>query len=424
MNVERVKTIVLAILVIMSIFLSLKIINYQPAFKKMQKEKNVQENFFQKVVSGEKLLSPVQMIIHSDGEHFGRSTEIQLRDVMDELSKSTIVNLKDISSNYSDINLSESIRDFKNLELVFADSIPFDVYKKYIKISQKSNLNINFDRIIIPLETGENSILFVSMENKKVIEAKIDNERKKEFLQLVESFKSTMVRVSPTIVNDKIMYFPSTEVKIAEKKYFRKFINQKKIEQALFSDSTNLRQSVSGNVETVSDGISMMNLFLDSFTMTYVKPLLGDFENIELSEKLNRSIDFVNSHAGWDERYRYVESNDFESSVRFRLFINNSPVFNNKGMSEINVRTGKENIEMYSRPIFYLDFELPDLKEYTLRSGIDVLEQLKRVKDFKIENLQNLIIGYSMEVDSEKNNVIILVPNWYYKYNGIWNKVE
>jgi regulatory protein YycH of two-component signal transduction system YycFG len=392
----------------------------------MQKEKNVQENYFQKVISGEKLLSPVQMIIHADGEHFGRSNEMQLKSVMEELSKNTIINLKDISSNYTDINLVESIRDFKNIELVFADSIPFDVYKKYIKISHKSLLDISFDRIIIPIDSEENAILFVSTENKRVLEAKVDSGRSKEFFQLIDSYKSTMIRVTPIVINHTIIYVPANELKITEKKYFRKIINQKKIEQALFSDSQNLRQSVSGNVEMISDGVSMMSIFLDSLTMTYVKPVLGNFETLGLSEKLSRSIDFVNSHAGWDERYRYVTSNGFESSIRFRLFIDNSPVFNNKKMTEIEVRPGKENIEMYSRPIFYLDFELesPDMKKYTLKSGADVLEQLKQVQGFQIENLQSLIIGYSMEMDDGKNDIVNLVPSWYYKYNGIWNKIE
>ena len=427
MKSERIKTIILAILVVLSIYLSLKIVNYQPEFKKMQKEKNIQENYIQKVVSGENLLSPVQMNIHTDGEHFGNCTEKQLKNVMEELSKWTISSLKDVSSNYSNINLSESIRDFKNIELVYADSVSLEVYKKYIKVSQKSNLNIHFDRVIIPFEAGENFILFVSLDDKKVIEAKVNNEQNGEFLQLVESLKASMEKVSPIIAaKDTIIYTPSQEVKVIQKNYFRKVINQKKFEQALFSDSQNLRQSVVGTIETVSDGVSMMNVNLDSLTISYVKPVLGIGDILDLTEKQSKSIDFVNSHAGWDERYRYVATSDFESTIKFRLFVDNYPVFSDKGMSEIAVSPGKESVEMYNRPIFYLDFELysPDLKEYTLRSGLEVLEQLKSLKDFEMDHLENVTIGYSMEVDSVRNDVINLIPNWYYEYNGIWNKIE
>lgn len=427
MKSERIKTIILAILVVLSIYLSLKIVNYQPEFKKMQKEKNIQENYIQKVVSGENLLSPVQMNIHTDGEHFGNCTEKQLKNVMEELSKWTISSLKDVSSNYSNINLSESIRDFKNIELVYTDSVSLEVYKKYIKVSQKSNLNIHFDRVIIPFEAGENFILFVSLDDKKVIEAKVNNEQNGEFLQLVESLKASMEKVSPIIAaKDTIIYTPSQEVKVIQKNYFRKVINQKKFEQALFSDSQNLRQSVVGTIETVSDGVSMMNVNLDSLTISYVKPVLGIGDILDLTEKQSKSIDFVNSHAGWDERYRYVATSDFESTIKFRLFVDNYPVFSDKGMSEISVNPGKESVEMYNRPIFYLDFELysPDLKEYTLRSGLEVLEQLKSLKDFEMDHLENVTIGYSMEVDSVRNDVINLIPNWYYEYNGIWNKIE
>jgi regulatory protein YycH of two-component signal transduction system YycFG len=427
MKRERIKTIILAILVVLSIYLSLKIVNYQPEFKKMQKEKNIQENYIQNVVSGENLLSPVQMNIHSEGEHFGNSNEIQLKSVMEELSKWTISSLKDVSSNYSNINLSESIRDFKNIELVYADSVSFEVYKKYIKVSQKSNLNIHFDRVIIPFETGENFILFVSLDDKKVIEAKVNNEQNDELLHLVESLKETMDKVSPIVAaSNKIIYTPSQEVKVIQKKYYRKVINQKKFEQALFSDSQNLRQSLAGTIETVSDGVSMMNVNLDSLTMSYVKPVLGIGDILDLTEKQSKSIDFVNSHAGWDERYRYVATSGFESTIKYRLFVDNCPVFNDKGMSEISVSPGKESVEMYNRPIFYLDFELysPDLKEYTLRSGLEVLEQLKSLKDFQMDRLENLTVGYSMEEDEERNDVTNLVPDWYYKYNGVWNKIE
>lgn len=61
--------------------------------------------------------------------------------------------------------------------------------------------------------------------------------------------------------------------------------------------------------------------------------------------------------------------------------------------------------------------------EKELKSGVDILQELKERKDIEPEFIQDLVIGYEM-TRASKDPLIHLEPNWYYKYQDQWLKVN
>jgi regulatory protein YycH of two-component signal transduction system YycFG len=56
-------------------------------------------------------------------------------------------------------------------------------------------------------------------------------------------------------------------------------------------------------------------------------------------------------------------------------------------------------------------------------SGHVVLEYLQKKKDFKPELLEEMILGYRMERDSDANRLILLEPAWFYRYDKTWGQI-
>ena len=56
-------------------------------------------------------------------------------------------------------------------------------------------------------------------------------------------------------------------------------------------------------------------------------------------------------------------------------------------------------------------------------SGHDALKFLQDKKNFKPELLEDLVLGYRMERESDANELILLEPAWFYRYDKTWGQI-
>jgi regulatory protein YycH of two-component signal transduction system YycFG len=100
------------------------------------------------------------------------------------------------------------------------------------------------------------------------------------------------------------------------------------------------------------------------------------------------------------------------------------PVYNDRGLSEINEIWGRDDINMYVRPNIALELPITtEMHNVTRPSGHAILEFLQTKKNFKLELLEELTLGYSLERDAEENQLILLEPTWFYRYDKTWGKI-
>jgi regulatory protein YycH of two-component signal transduction system YycFG len=100
------------------------------------------------------------------------------------------------------------------------------------------------------------------------------------------------------------------------------------------------------------------------------------------------------------------------------------PVFNGNGLAEISEVWGRDEISKYTRPNISLDLPLTtEMKKVTLSSGHDALEFIQNTKNFKPSLLEEIVLGYRMERDTDENRLIVLEPTWFYRYNKSWKQI-
>ncbi|MBO0958430.1 hypothetical protein J1P26_01710 [Neobacillus sp. MM2021_6] len=427
MRYENIKSGILTILVLVSILLTWSLWTYQPKFDMLEENSNyvagVTVSEKQEV---QKIVKPDQVLFHIKGQHYGTNSSAELEKLMKDMGRWSIFDVR----NYSDKveNIEELIHSSGNAEIIFPGEVPIELYRSVLTIEGKRVPSFNFNRIIINVDNAEkeNGILyFVSSENQQVYIGHISSANVNEFNREFYKNANRYPQYFAYKATDKhTLFLPEAETEMTAYKYLPVTLNSDEFKGALFNDPRFVQKSfVLPQSEEYTNDSSKLIINNDTNILSYVNPTAADNYLDSSYGLVKRSIDFVNEHGGWTDAFRYVSKSEYKQSVTFRLYsMEGYPVFNDRGLSEINEVWGKDEINRYVRPNISLDL-VTETKKATLPSGHAVVEYLQKKKNFKPELLDKLILGYRMDRDSEEKKLILLEPAWFYLYDGNWEQI-
>ncbi|UAC48131.1 hypothetical protein K6959_16395 [Bacillus aquiflavi] len=426
MTYEKIKSIILALLVLASIFLTWSLWTYQPNYETMKKT-----NYIEEVSFGDKreiadIIKPEKVLYHKEESDFGTYDEGEIDKITTELSEWLFYKLKDISMSIKKEDFSELVHGAGKVEIVFPDLVPIDQYKHLLNFYDRKLPNFEFDRIVIDIENSqkeEGTVYFIAENKKKVYASDVSS-------SLIRGFERNFYRGAdrhPQYMayetENKTIFFPKEEPVLPQFKYVPEILEPELLKDALFTDPSFVQKTFLTSGEEFTDGSSMMTVSYENRLLSYVNPAEESDDPFTSSEIIQRSIKFVNEHGGWTDHYRFVDSSG--QSVTFRLYVKGVPVFNDWGTSEIIQVWGKNQIYKYIRPYLTLDILLPaEVLDVTLPPGSKVIEHLEAIEGFNPASLDDLVPGYRMIKDAQQPRLIILEPSWYYRYNHTWERVS
>lgn len=426
MTYEKVKTIILTILVITSSVLTWNIWTYQPEYDTMESTNTVPEVALSEQKSVNQIIKPDQIFYHQKDQHLGTVNAVEIEKVMRELNRWNFDHFEDVSA---ELNISDFLNTSGHAEIVFSEYVPMEIYKTVLDIQDKDGLAIVFDRIVIDLNNVTNEsgfVYFISMDHHKAFRSRITS----SFIKNFEENFYNQVSSNPKFVkyseeklsNDHRILVSSDPVTMNQYTHLFEHLPTDKFRDALFSDPSFVQRTSTISGEEYTDSSTLLSVNYDTNIIKYVNPAQQSQYTSNSNDILQQSINFVNGHGGWTGNYRYVAIDEKEQTVLFRLYESSGyPIFSNHGMSEMLQIWGQTEIHQYMRNNFSLSRQV-ELKEVSLPSGVDTLENLKKTKGINLEFLQDLRIGYEMVRDS-KRPLIHLQPAWFYKYQDQWSKV-
>lgn len=425
MKKEGIKSIILTALVTLSLFLTWNLWTYSPNIAKKNQLKYMEDVTISNKQEIAAIVQPVQLLYHTNDNHYGSSSEKVLGTAMKMFMDWSFSDFEDLSSDFSSQGLQSFMRKSGTSELVFSDGIPLLLYKKVINIEDRELPDVEFNRIIIKPASDDSelgSVYFINTDKKAIYKFSTgvsDVQRLDEHIKTIYNTFQTFDLIE--LAENKSFYLPSEELKIKSYKYYIELLDEKEFRDALFEDPKLVSRVETGRGVRFTDGLSIMNVYKDIMMLNYFDPKQEEVMRIASSELLNKSIQFVNEHAGWEENYRFAEMDANQRKVTFRLYTDGLPVFNRDGMSEIIQVWTQNEIYSYDRPFFTMNFPVPtETKEVTVLSGEQAVKVLKDIKDFQVDFLEGMAIGYRMTRDETQPQLIILEPTWHYKYNGVW----
>lgn len=427
MRYENIKSWILVVLVLVSVLLTWNLWTYQPNYDTMKKGNYVAEVTVSEKQEVQKIIRPDRVLFHIKNEHYGTNNTEELDKIIKVMSGWAIYDVKNYTNKVD--NIENLIHDSGNAEIIFPGEVPIELYRRVLNIEGKKVPSFNFNRIIINVDgiEKENGIIyFVSSETQQVYISHVSstslNEFNQHFYKNASSYPSYFA-YHPT--GEDTLFLPEGETRMTTYRYLPRTLNSDDFKEALFDDPSFVQKSVLSHGEEYTNDSSKMTVNFDTNILQYVNPTVEDTYLDSSYDLVKRSIDFVNGHGGWTDQFRFVSKSEYKRSVTFRLYSTDGyPIFNERGLSEINEIWGRDEINKYVRPNIALDLPLiTEMKNITPPSGHEVLEFLKNKKDFKPELLEELVLGYRMERDTEENKLILLEPAWFYRYNQTWEQV-
>lgn len=427
MNYEKMKSIGLALLVAISIILTLSIWNYQPNYEKIKKDNIHEVSSISETKEAAHLVKPTKVLFHKGNQHYGSTSNIETDEIMKEMQSWSFTNTVN-ASNITASEFKELLHGENRLELVFSAFIPFYTMSNIITFEDDSVPNAVFDRIIITdVDTREKQavVYFISTKERLVFQSRASASNlsafKKQFIKEAENWEPY---VYYSIAAKEQLYLPKEQPVLSSYKYLPDEISIGDFKDLLFNDPSLVKKGSKGNGEEYTDGSTLMRVDYSTKMIHYVNPAKESEINNpgSLHDLLDKSIKFINEHSGWTDQYRLFQANPGSSAVVYRLFKDGLPVFNQHGMAAIQQVWGQDEIYQYNRPYFTLDISLPsEGEEVTLPDSASAIKQVKKQEGFDPELLEDMAVGYQLLPDPQSAKVLVLEPAWFYKYNGYWN---
>jgi regulatory protein YycH of two-component signal transduction system YycFG len=430
MKYEKIKTIILTVLVLASVVLTWGLWTYQPKYDFIE---NADSDYIQNVpvsnaqVDAGIIIQPSKILIHKNRSHYGIVQGTEMNKFMKQVKKWSFDEFENVSSTVSKKDFLSFLHSKGKIEIVYPDAFPIEIYRYIFQIEDEDIEGVSFDRIVIPVEKEEEAIVyFASTKDRKVYKATVNNFSLQEIQNTYYYQEEKYPRYFAYDINKtQTLFIPEGRVTMSRLQYYTDELDSNKFKEALFSNPSFVKRDLLTYGEEYTDGSRLMNVNSIQKILSYVNPAAPKTPLMNNDPFIiQKSIDFVNEHGGWTDTYHFAEWNEEERKVVFRLVTNNYPVFNRFGMSEVVQEWGDSEVIEYQRPIFRL--EIPDRTSVPVQlpSGREVVKQLQSMKGFEEELVYDIALGYELIKDARREKVVVLEPAWFCLYAGTWRKIS
>ncbi|WP_019157201.1 YycH family regulatory protein [Robertmurraya massiliosenegalensis] len=427
MTYENIKSVILTILVLLSVFLTWSIWTYQPNYESLENKitPGVQISAPKEI---RQIIKPDRILYHVNDEHYGTVYPGEIDRILKEVSSWNYRQFELVSSQIGD--LSEFLNENGHAQISFPSSVPMEIYKNFVGLQEEDMTGIHFDQIVIELKNvmkESGYVYFIDMEDETVYRSRVTasfiTNFDEDFHQKADTNRYFVKYSLETLGNNKKLLVPSEGMTMYAHNYLIDFIQGTEFRDALFRSPSFVQRNATGYGEEYKDSTTLLSVNFETNTLLYVNPTQEKDITVGAGNLLQKSIDFVNGHGGWTDNYYFVEIDRLQQTVLFRMYDSSGyPIFNNNGMSEILQIWGQTGIYQYSRNNFLLS-RRAESTEVELMSGVDTLERLKEREEIDPEFIQDLVLGYEM-TRSPGDPLIHLEPTWYYKYQDQWLNVN
>jgi len=424
MTYEKIKTIILTILIVLSGFLTWNIWTFQPKYETMEIEKPVNEVAIGSKKEVRNVVKPNQVIFHTAGTQYGTVDNAEIDAIINLIGKWKYYDVKKLSDSRS--GLSNALEAGQYTEIIFPDRIPVELYKKVLNFEDQNLPKFEFDRIIVNAKAGEGQEGTVYFYATKSEESYIVNVSLAAISEFSEAFYHKANSYNPyfayELENNKTIYLPLNRTDMKSYTYYLNPIEPEQLKDALFRDPSFVQKSFVTEGEEYTDEASKMTVNNLTNMILYVNPFRESEAVIGTESIIQKSIEFINGHSGWTDPFRYVYKDDFNQQVIFRMYSDEGyPIFNQIGLSEIIQEWGQTEIKHYVRPSFSLELLInPEMPMETMPSGEEIIAKLTAKEELDPALFDDLTLGYYMEKESRDSSAISLKPGWFYQYDGIW----
>lgn len=423
MNKESIKSVLLTILVLISLFFTWNLWNSKPPFEEFQNN-----SFFESIpISNEErepyeVIRPQQLFVHTSNQHFSTFDDQYLKSLWNEMQKwdFSASNDRNLTHTYTKEKFTSWVheKDEAKIELRFLDGIPMETFESMFEWDTDTNEDISFDRIYlnVPQEKEVQMVYFVSSETLKIVETSVNMSDANQFVGELFSQRNEFQPFFKYGEEDGTEFLlPVNKVKIDSFQYVTDEIDGAIFKDALFSNPRIVKQDVDFSKNRYTDSSRELNIFPNEHMVRFVNPTLRNTSFLESNMLVDQSIDYLNDHGGWTDNYFLFNINELNQEIKYVMSIQSIPVFESSiepfGPTMISQRWGQNEIAIYERPSYQLMTKISSSNTETLMSGHELVDILTKDSSIEINNIKGIYIMYELGGETDQRFVKI-TPSW------------
>lgn len=422
MNFEVIKTYLLIILVLMSLFLTFALWNYKPNLELLSSDDSM---FANEVDLGGKeemkrtLIEPRMIMFHHNKHYYGLKTPLETRKLYHNMQEWI---LKDFQAGAV---VENEIDDYQ-VEIIFANALPIEIIRSLFTINEEDTLpNWSFQQMFISFNdtTSTLDVTFLSIDGHQQVKYVV-NDRKayahlSSYIEKPDELSEYILFSSGS--GDIPIYLPEDQSEVKSRSLAVKKINAVLLIDHLFRTpplvNTNTMESY------FTDGQRRMSVPQEGRSLEFINPIHSNEKRTDVLELLDLSIEDINLHKGWTNDYKLADIDMREDLVRYRMFYDGYPVYNNNDLSIIEQQWRNQDLHLYRRPLFSANILLGG-NTVKLASGTEVINYLMQHEKYQLSNIKDIQVGYKLTFFEGTSYDLTLEPAWYMNYNGNWYEVR
>jgi regulatory protein YycH of two-component signal transduction system YycFG len=444
--IERVKTISLVILVILSIILTGLLWYSTPSYEEQSdvdytlppyiaKDNYVKKNLYS-------LNSPPFLVSHISGNHQliteqqGTIFSTLIRDV----HRTSLDNFQLITPTTDEWNML--YQQASGLELSFFHDIPIEqldaLFFQYLNNEPIFHDITAISRVWLyeNPDTGKSNIWFISDKEGKIIQATITNLAVKEWSKKVDIIKNAPSylsleaipingrnpwdKVNEGVPFSRVLYLPSQAVATEQVRYTTQPITIENMKEWLFQGADIQPIDLSKNESVFMDNDQILTHYKQGSYMVYTDNTRTDGETNPISTQIDLiNTKFMDKHRGWTGNYvlEKIADQDGNHLYTFRLIQKNLPVFwrdgepNTTYLDTIQLQSGPSisSVSKYKRSLLYLSKQPYKQVPSSLPGKPIILAELSK-KNIPLTTIQRIYPIYL--ANNLQHGEVILTPCW------------
>ena len=341
-----------------------------------------------------------------------RNLPLKFVQYLEKVKLGTIEKMSTTASDYERL-----LADQNYIMFAYPDQINFTV----LLGKKQANSSLQFNRVFVPVKSKTRYLYFGNDKGSRVYRVKI---KSGSFRQLAKYVKSAQDRQEVSFLHLKKLYVPfyAKEIKAKEYSYLISYQSSSYYASRLLGSS--YRKSVAKNGRTVYTAGYSKRLQIPkegkSNDHQYLYQNYLTSQERTVTQEMLESAAYVKQLGLAEQDLRFFESSG--KTVSYINYIEGYPIFANDALAQTQVTMGTESVRVAFTSI-NLQIPIPyDGHVKTLPKTATLLKELNSI-GIKESEIEKITIGYHIQADKKRSDLITLVPTYFIKVGGSWNSL-
>lgn len=316
------------------------------------------------------------------------------------------------------------------LEFVYYEELPIGIIQQKFEELSREEANQFFDRMLVNLDSP-NTVFLYHSDSSRLYEISISNNVELDIEPFINQENLNYVEAFPLVLDNNIVYLPSAPLDLPIKSYvIDQFPNSVYI-NSFFPDTSLVDVRSAEELTRYIDLTKEVTINDLTNTLSFVRQISNP-SDLEPSTRFTRSFDQINRFENWSQTFILSGYDRETETISFRREIDGIPVFSRQGYEALSsislVESGVTNLSLplrfISTPIS-IPISDDEGSVQTLISGRELIDNVNTARNIELpQRISNIVLGYTWEESQEDNQVVNFIPEWYLLIEDYWISYE